>query len=144
MAHKAPGKSHRKGLSLKSLFKMFPNDETAERWFTEQRWPHGVCCPKCGSLKVSVVKSRKPQPYRCKDCRKHFSVKTGTLMHSSNLGLQTWAIAYYLLATGIKGTSSMKLHRDLEITQKSALVFGASDQGDVERSPAPIHRDGGD
>ena len=120
MAHKAPGKSHRKGLSLKSLFKMFPNDETAERWFTEQRWPHGVCCPKCGSLKVSVVKSRKPQPYRCKDCRKHFSVKTGTLMHSSNLGLQTWAIAYYLLATGIKGTSSMKLHRDLEITQKSA------------------------
>ena len=120
MAHKAPGKNHREGLSLKRLLKMFPDDETAEKWFTENRWPNGVCCPKCGSLKVSVVKSRKPQPYRCMDCRKYFSVKTDTLMHSSNLGLQTWAIAYYLLATGIKGTSSMKLHRDLEITQKSA------------------------
>ena len=47
-------------------------------------------------------------------------MRTGTPMHASNLGLQTWAIAFYLLATGIKGTSSMKLHRDLKITQKSA------------------------
>ena len=41
-------------------------------------------------------------------------------MHSSNLGFQTWAFAFYLMATGIKGTSSMKLHRDLKITQKTA------------------------
>ena len=44
----------------------------------------------------------------------------GTLMQSSNLGLQTWAIALYVLTTGIKGTSSMKLHRDLGVTQKTA------------------------
>ena len=59
-------------------------------------------------------------PYRCRDCRKFFSVKTKTLMHGSKLGLQTWAIAYYLVATGIKGVSSMKLYRDLGITRKSA------------------------
>ena len=47
-------------------------------------------------------------------------MKLGTLMEGSNLGLQTWAIALYLLTTGIKGTSSLKLHRDLGITQKSA------------------------
>ncbi len=41
-------------------------------------------------------------------------------MHGSNLGLQTWALAFYLLATGIKGTASMKLHRDLGVTQKTA------------------------
>ena len=41
-------------------------------------------------------------------------------MQGSNLGFQTWALAFYLLTTGIKGTSSMKLHRDLGITQKSA------------------------
>ena len=59
-------------------------------------------------------------PYRCRDCRKRFSVKTGTVMEGSNLGYQTWAIASYLLTTNLKGVSSMKLHRDLGITQKSA------------------------
>ena len=59
-------------------------------------------------------------PYRCRDCRRFFSVRTGTVMQSSKLGYQTWAIAIYLLNTGIKGTSSLKLHRDLGITQKSA------------------------
>ena len=82
--------------------------------------PNGVACPKCGSVNVLTVKTRKPQPYRCRDCRKCFSVKTGTLMQSSNLGLQTWAIALYILTTGIKGTSSMKMHRDVGVTQKTA------------------------
>ena len=59
-------------------------------------------------------------PYRCRDCRKFFSAKTGTVMQSSKLGMQVWALATYLLTTGIKGQSSMKLHRDLDITQKTA------------------------
>ena len=64
--------------------------------------------------------TRKPQPYRCRSCRKDFSVKTDTLMHNSPLGCQTWAIAIYLMTTGLKGVSSMKLHRDLDVTQKTA------------------------
>ena len=47
-------------------------------------------------------------------------MKTGTLMHDSKLGLRIWALALYLMNTGIKGVSSMKLHRDLGITQKTA------------------------
>ena len=120
MAHRAPGKHYRNGLSLIELARMFPDDATAERWFVAQRWQGTIACPSCGSVNVQERPSRKPQPYRCRDCRKDFSVRTGTPMHASNLGLQTWAIAFYLLATGIKGTSSMKLHRDLKITQKSA------------------------
>ena len=116
----APGKHHRKGLSLLRITRMFPDDAAAERWFVETRWPNGVVCPRCTSANVAIVRTRKPQPYRCRKCRSCFSVKTGTLMHGSNLGLQTWAIAFYLLATGIKGVSSMKLHRDLEVTQKTA------------------------
>ena len=49
-----------------------------------------------------------------------WSALTGTVMEGSNLGLQTWALAFYLLSTGLKGTSSMKLHRDLGVTQKTA------------------------
>ncbi len=59
-------------------------------------------------------------PYRCRDCRKRFSTRTGTVMEGTKLGYQTWALATYLLTTGIKGTSSLKLNRDVGITQKSA------------------------
>ena len=60
--------------------------------------------------------------YRCREkgCCKQFSVKTGTFMQGSNIDYQTWAIAMYLMITNIKGVSSMKLHRDLDLTQKSA------------------------
>lgn len=114
------GKTYREGISYPDLMRKFPDDATAEKWFIEQRWPDSVCCPKCGSNNVQARKSRKPQPYRCRSCRKDFSVKTGTLMHNSPLGYQVWAIAIYLSSTNLKGISSMKLHRDLGITQKSA------------------------
>lgn len=119
---KAPGKSFREGVSLLKIMKMFPDDATAEKWFIETRWPNGANCPKCGSVNVVERKTKdgKPRAYRCRDCRKDFSVKTGTLMHNSPLGFQTWAVAIYLLVTNLKGVSSMKLHRDLGITQKSA------------------------
>ena len=120
MAHKAPGKHYRKGLTLIELTRMFPDDATAERWFVKTRWPDGMNCPCCDSLNVQERATRKPQPYRCRDCRKDFSVKLGTLMEGSKLGFQIWALAIYLMMTGIKGTSSMKLHRDLGITQKTA------------------------
>ena len=105
MAQNAPGKHYRAGLSLIELTRMFPDDAAAERWFVETRWPDGVYCPRCGSLDVKKRESRNPQPYHCPDCRKYFSVRTETPMHASNLGFQTWAFAFYLLATGLKGTS---------------------------------------
>ena len=120
MAHKAPGKYFRKALSLVELIQMFPDDYAAERWFVKQRWPDGVYCPACGSTNIQERPTRLPQPYRCRDCRKDFSVKLGTLMQGSNLGFQKWVIAIYIVTTGLKGVSSMKLHRDLKITQKTA------------------------
>ena len=120
MAYKAPGKHHREGITLAQLFRRFPDDATAEKWFAQQRWHGEEHCPHCGSLNVQTGAKHKTMPYRCRDCRKRFSVRTGTAMESSNLGFQTWAVAVYLLTTSIKGVSSMKLHRDLGITQKSA------------------------
>ncbi len=121
MASNAPGKHYRKGISLIKLMEMFPDDAAAETWFASVRWPKGnPACPFCGSLRIAEVPSRKPMPLRCKDCRKHFSVKHGTVMQGSPLGCRVWAISIYLLTTGLKGTSSMKLHRDLDITYKTA------------------------
>ena len=120
MAHNAPGKHYRTGLSLVEVMRMFPDDATAEQWFIEQRWPDGAHCPHCDSLSVQSGTAHKTMSHRCRDCRKWFSVKTGTVMQSSKLGLQVWALATYLLNTGLKGQSSMKLHRDLKVTQKTA------------------------
>ena len=119
MAQNAPGQHYRKGISIIELFKQFPDDATAEKWFENARWADGVRCAHCESDRVSEVK-HPTMPYRCRDCRKHFSAKTNSLMHNSPIGYQKWVIAIYLITTNLKGISSMKLHRELDITQKSA------------------------
>ncbi len=120
MTTQAPGKAHRKGITLLELAEMFPNDETAREWFEAILWPTGDRpCPACGSVSTYACKHAK-MPYHCRDCRKYFSVKTGTVMQSSPIPLRKWAYAIYLDVTALKGVSSMKLHRDLGITQKAA------------------------
>jgi len=106
------------------LFRMFPDEAAARKWLEDIRWPEGQRnCPHCGSLKTAVVKNEIPMPYHCGDCREYFSVKTGTVMQSSKVPLQKWVIAMYLLSTSLKGVSSMKLHRDLGMTQKTAWLL---------------------
>ena len=121
MATKAPGKSHRKGITLMELADRFPTEEAAVRWFEGIMWPDGErCCGHCGGLDTHRVKSGKPMPYRCRDCRKYFSVRTGTALAPSRLPLRKWAFAVYLVCTNLKSVSSMKLHRDIGVTQKTA------------------------
>ena len=115
-----PGKAHRKGITLAQLVRMFPTDEAAAEWFEGIFWGSERCCPKCGSMETKRTKNAKPMPYWCKDCRKYFSVRTGTVMARSHISLQNWAFAVYLAVTNLKGVSSMKLHRDLGISQKTA------------------------
>ena len=116
----SPGKAHRTGISLAELFEMFPDEDSARKWFEGNRWPDGAQCVHCDSKNVHAVASGKPMPWRCIDCRKYFSVRMNTVMAQSKIPLRKWAIAVYLFATSLKGVSSMKLHRDLNITQKSA------------------------
>ena len=59
-------------------------------------------------------------PYRCRDCRKYFSVRTGTAIEASNLSMRKWAYAIYLWLTSLKGVSAMKLQRDLKVSYPTA------------------------
>jgi transposase-like protein len=102
------------------LFRLFPDDTAAEQFFIRRRWPDGIACHYCGSLNVQTGCAHKTMPFRCRTCRKRFSVRTGTVMQSSKLSYHVWLVAMYLMTTSLKGVSSMKLHRDLGITQKSA------------------------
>ena len=117
---KAPGRSHREGLSLIELFEMFPDEEAATKWFEDQVWPVQRCCNHCGSLSTSEVPNAKPMPYWCKDCRSYFSVRTGTPIAHSKVSLRKWAIAIYICLTSLKSVSSMKLHRDIKVSQPTA------------------------
>ena len=121
--HTAPGKSSRKGIGILELLDMFPDEESAVKWFEEVRWPDGRPCPHCGSTNTKPKPGGKPMPYRCSDCHEHFSCKVGTVMEKSRLPVRKWVIAMYLMSTNLKGVSSMKLHRDLGITQKSAWTM---------------------
>ena len=120
MAQNAPGKHYRKGLSLLEVTELFATEKKAEQIFIKSRWPNGVACPRCGGMEITRRPNRKVKPFHCTYCELEFSVKTGTVMHGSNLSLSKWGIAIYLMTTNLKGVSSMKLHRDLNITQKSA------------------------
>ena len=114
-----PGRHYREGLSLIEVMDMFATEEAAREWIESAIWPHGRKCPKCGSERTREA-SHKHMPYWCSDCRSYFSVKTGTPMANSKIPLRKWAIAIYLCMTNLKSVSSMKLHRDLNITQKNA------------------------
>ena len=120
MAHAAPGRSFRSGLSLIDIMDMFPDEVSATKWFESIMWPTGRCCGHCGSTETSEVPNAKPMPYWCKDCRSYFSVRTGSAFHRSKVPLRKWAIAVYLELTSLKSVSSMKLHRDIKVTQATA------------------------
>ena len=140
MTQKAPGKSHRKGLTLVEVINMFPDDVTAYAWFEKGRWPDGPYCPHCGSFNVQSNIKHRTMSHRCRDCAKKpmFSMKTGTIMEGSKLGYRTWAIAVYLVTTNLKGVSSMKLHRDLGVTQKTAWHLAHRIRKALGQSEAPF------
>ena len=116
----APGRADRDGISLIELMEMFPTEDAATRWFESTVWGGTRCCGKCGSTNTRPVPNAKPMPYWCSDCRSYFSVRTGTAIARSNVPLRKWAIAIYLCLTSLKSVSSMKLHRDLGVSQKTA------------------------
>ena len=118
------GKKFRKGIGILELLDMFPNEDAARAWFEQIRWPKVRTCARCGSEQTRPVPNAKPMPYWCTACRSYFSVKVGTVMQSSKIPLRKWAIAFYQMTINRKGVSSMKLHRDLGISQTSAWFMG--------------------
>ncbi|GBQ09598.1 transposase [Swaminathania salitolerans LMG 21291] len=107
-------------VSLDQFFQRFPGEEAARKYFERNRWAGEVSCPHCGGLSVAPVKNARPMPWRCRDCRQHFSVRTGTVLAESRLPLHKWLMAIYMMTTALKGIPSSQMAHGLGITQKTA------------------------
>ena len=107
--------------NLKDLFTHFANDEICRTYLEGQRWGGQIVCPYCQhSGKIYRIENGKR--YKCgnAECHKKFSVTVGTIFESSKIDLRTWFGAMYLCTAHKKGISSLQLHRDLGVTQKTA------------------------
>lgn len=102
-------------ISPVNVLRKFPDDAAVEAWIVQQRLSAGI---RCDRANVQVAVKHTSMAYRCRPCWTIFSSRMGPVMQGSDLGVQVRVIATSLLSTGIKGTSSMKLHRNVDIPQK--------------------------
>ena len=104
--------------TLVEAIRHFSDPDACLKFLIPLRWPDGIACPRCGSREHSFISTRRV--WKCKGCKKQFSVKVGTVMEDSPLGLDKWLTAIWLIANAKNGISSWEVHRALGITQKSA------------------------
>jgi transposase-like protein len=99
--------------------------ETAAALFLEQqRWGDAPACPRCGVVEVyrmTGAAGRKDNRWRCRGCRRMFTVRTGTIFEETRLPLRVWVHAFWRACASKKGISALQLAREMEITHKSAL-----------------------
>jgi transposase-like protein len=99
----------------------FSDPDRCLNYIAQKRWEDGIAiCPHCGSNKTGFIATRRMWKCKNKECRKQFSVKRGTIMEDSPLGLDKWLIAIWLIANAKNGISSCEIGRALGVTQKSA------------------------
>ncbi len=104
--------------TLLEAVRFFTDLDICTQFMAAIRWPDGVTCPHCTATRNSFNKARRY--WQCKDCRKQFTIKTGSVMEDSPIGLDKWLPAIWMIVNAKNGVSSYEIHRALGITQKSA------------------------
>lgn len=104
--------------TLLEAIRYFSDPDVCVRYVAAMRWPKGPTCPRCGGLDHSYLTTRRL--WKCKACKRQFSVKVGTIFEDSPIGLDKWLAAIWMIANAKNGVSSHEVARSLGITQKSA------------------------
>jgi transposase-like protein len=103
---------------------IYHDDDAARAHLETLLWPHGPSCPRCGVTEDRITKlqgkSTRPGVYKCKDCRKPFSVTVGTVMERSHIPLHKWVLAAHFMASSKKGMSALQLQRMMGVTYETA------------------------
>ncbi|MEA2508361.1 MAG: hypothetical protein QOG21_443, partial [Actinomycetota bacterium] len=82
----------------------FSDLDVANEYAAQLRWPEGPTCPRCESKDYSYLSTRRV--WKCKGCKKQYSVKVGTIFEDSPIGLDKWLPAIWLVANCKNGISS--------------------------------------
>jgi transposase-like protein len=106
--------------TLLGAVKYFSDIETCIAFVAALRWPNGVECPRCGAGPDATYRLSTRALWKCRACKKQFSVKVGSIFEDSPIGLNKWLPAMWMLVNCKNGVSSYEIARDLGITQKSA------------------------
>src|ERR1700680_26821 len=122
---------------------IYHDDDAAREHLEKVLWPFGPVCPRCGVMDERITKlggsSARPGVYKCKDCRKPFSVTVGTVMERSHIPLSKWVLAAHLMAASKKGFSAHELHRVLDTSYEAAwFIFHRLREAAGAPSPPPI------
>lgn len=131
--------------TLQEAIKYFSNDLLCINFVASLRWFDGEpVCPKCGEKKNSFLATRKI--WKCKACKKQFSVKQGTIFEDSPIGLDKWLMAIWMISNCKNGVSSYEIHRAIGITQKSAWfvlhrIRLAMEAGSIEKLFGEVEAD---
>jgi len=104
--------------TLLQAVRYFADQDICLAFMVALRWPDGITCPHCDHAEVMFLKTRRI--WKCKSCRKQFSIKTGTIMEDSPIKLDKWLPAIWLIVNAKNGISSYEVHRTLGVTQKTA------------------------
>jgi transposase-like protein len=101
------------------FLKRFPDERAARLHLEQRRWHGSPSCPQCKC--AERIQARKVEGfYRCLSCKNDFTVRSGTIFERSHVPLDKWLYAIFLMVTSHKGISSMKLSKEIGVTQKTA------------------------
>lgn len=118
-------------MDFNTLSKLFSDEDASREYLENLRWPNGAICPHCGNTEAYKLTAKEGSKspvrkgvYKCKACKKQFTVKVGTIFEDSHIPLDKWFYAIYQMCSSKKGVSAHQLHRTLGITYKSAWFMG--------------------
>lgn len=122
---------------------IYHDDDKAREHLERLLWPDGPECPRCHAVANRITKlhgkSTRPGVYKCKDCRKPFSVTVGTVMERSHIPLSKWVLAAQLMASSKKGMSALQLQRMIGTNYETAwFLFHRLREAATDLEPGPI------
>lgn len=106
--------------TLQEAVLYFADPANCRAYMVPRRWPNGVTCPNCGTKRVKFQPQHNRWQCSVHHPRRQFTLKTGTIMEESPIGLDKWLPAMWLVASNRNGISSWELHRALGVSQKTA------------------------
>jgi transposase-like protein len=105
------------------------DEQSAVEYFEQLRWGEsGACCPRCGSVGVHRIMGKdgqreKAMRWKCRDCARQYSVRTGTVYEESRLPMRVWAHAFWRCCASKKGVSALQIKRETGIGYRAALFM---------------------